>query len=99
MRLVERVERTDFGKAIELVFAEFGDAQSQVVEAAERARGAGAQKGLAGLLAQAAGIAEAEAEVERSGGWQAKAPAPRLVHTPSSGSPWTRCWGCAPIVG
>src|ERR1017187_4667419 len=87
MRLVERVERTDFGKAIELVFAEFGDAQSQVVEAAEWARGACAQKGLAGLLAQAAGIAEAEAEVE---GWQAEAPAPRFVRTFSSGSGGTR---------
>src|ERR1035441_9356422 len=97
MRLVERVQRADFGQPVELVLAQFGDAQSQVVEAAERAREARAQNGLRSLLAQAAGVAETEAEVE---GWQAEAPAPRFVRSFSSGSRGTRAdQGVCPTGG
>jgi hypothetical protein len=39
MGLVERVQGADFGEAIELVFAQFADADGEIVHAAEGALG------------------------------------------------------------
>ena len=58
MQLVERIQRADFGEAIEFVLAQFGDAHREIVHAGERPRGAGAQDRLAGLLAEPARIAQ-----------------------------------------
>jgi hypothetical protein len=48
MLLLEGIERADFGQAIELVLAQFTDADGEIVHAAEGAHGAGAQDGAGG---------------------------------------------------
>src|SRR4051794_38543335 len=48
VEMVEAIERADFGEAGHLVFAEFGDAAGEIVDAGE---GAGTDDGAAGLLA------------------------------------------------
>ena len=55
----ERIQRADLGQAVDLVLAQLGNAQRQIVDAGERPR---AQDGAGSLFAQPPGIAQAEAQ-------------------------------------
>src|SRR5262245_32136823 len=58
--LFERIQRSDLGKTIELVLAKRGDAEREVVDTAEGARG---DDRAASLFAQSLGVAQSESQV------------------------------------
>ena len=62
MLLLERIESAYLGQAIEFVLAQFPDADSEIVHAAEWADLASAQDGASGIFPEPARIAQSQAE-------------------------------------